>query len=379
MRFESCIGQDFVISHLKNGVANQRVAHAQLFVGKCGSGILPLAIAYARNLVCDLEDSGKQSACNIKFDHLSHPDLHFVYPVSNTAEVKKHAVSDHFATEWRSFLKINPYADLLAWHRHLGIEKKQAKIGVDEAQDVLRKLSLKSYEGGRKVIIVWMAEKLNQEASNKLLKLIEEPPEKTVMLLLTESEEQIIDTIRSRCQTLHIPVLGEDPIRNALIKQEGCTEAIAQKIAHQSQGSYDRALHLLHHDGQEDEFEAWFVDWVRTAFRAKGNKKAILDLLAWSETIASKGRETQKNFLVFCDDFFRQALLLNYKASSLVYLKTQKGFELSKFAPFIHGNNIEGISNAIQDAAYHVERNASGKIVFSDLSIKLTRLLHQKQ
>ena len=381
MQFQSILGQNFIKKHLTTSVDRGRVAHAQLFVGPSGSGVLPCALAYAQYLICnnvDGENSGGSSACNLKFDHLAHPDLHFAYPVAPNENVKSHPVSDNFAKEWRAFIQENPYGSLYDWHRHIGIEKKQGKIGVDEAQDIVKKLSLKSYEGGFKVMIIWMADKLNNAASNKLLKLIEEPPNKTVFILIAENEDQILDTIKSRCQVLRFPPLAAEALEEALINTHHCNPSEAKKLAIKAHGDYNLALHLLDHSSDEEEFETWFVSWVRTAFKARGNKKAIIDLIAWSENIASKGRETQKSFLGYCEDFFRQAMLLNYKADQLVYLQPVTQFELAKFAPFIHGNNITAIIEELQTAAYHIERNGNAKIVLTDLSIKLTRLLHTK-
>ena len=382
MLFKDIIGQEFIKKHLTASVDRGRIAHAQLFVGPSGSGVLPMAIAYAQYLVCankNGENSGENAACNLKFDNLSHPDIHFAYPVATTDKVKSHPVSAHFAKEWREFVASTPYGNLYDWHQHIGIEKKQGQIGVDEALDIVKSLSLKSYEGGFKVMIIWMADKMNIAASNKLLKLIEEPPNKTVFILLAENEDQIIDTIKSRCQVLQFPPLGESAMQNALVKDHGCDPNLAQKIAHQANGDYTTALHILQKDGEEEQFETWFVAWVRTAFKARGNKKAVIDLISWSDSIAVLGRETQKSFLKYCEDFFRQAMLLNYKADSLVYLEPSTQFDLAKFAPFIHGNNILDIIQELQDASYHIERNGNAKIVLTDLSIKLTRLLHAKK
>lgn len=228
-------------------------------------------------------------------------------------------------------------------------------------------------------MIIWMAEKMNVSAANKLLKLIEEPPEKTIFILIAEDEEQIINTILSRCQVLHFPPLAEEDIKNSLMKQYDLSESDAIKIAHQANGNYNKACDLVYQDTEDLQFEEWFVFWVRSAFKAKGNKAVIHDLISWSETIAKTGRETQKQFLQFCLDYFRQAMLLNYNASELVFVEPKiKGFKLEKFAPFVHGNNIVEISNELQEAIYHIERNTNSKIVLTDLSIKLTRLLHKK-
>lgn len=381
MLFSEILGQEHIKNHLTKSADYGRVPHAQLFVGPEGSGTLPMAIAYAQYLLCknsNGENTNGNDSCNLKFNNLSHPDLHFVFPVANNDKIKSHAVSKHFMEEWRQLIERQPYGNLFDWYRILGIDNKQGQIGVDEAQDIVKTLSLKSYEGGYKVMLIWMAEKMNTSASNKLLKLIEEPPNQTVFILITEDEEQIINTIKSRCQILQFAPLAEDIIKNGLIANYQIPEADAIKIAHQANGNYNKACDLVYSDSEDTQFEDWFVFWIRSAFKAKGNKSAIHDLISWSETIAKTGRETQKQFLNFCLDFFRQALLLNYQAEQLVFMEPKTSFKLENFAPYVHGNNIMEISNELQDAIYHIERNGNSKIILTDLSIKLTRLLHKK-
>ncbi len=381
MLFKNVLGLEHIKNHLVTTAETGRVAHAQLFVGPEGSGVLPMALAYAQYLLCDNkggENDGENTVCNSKCDSLTHPDLHFAFPVSNSDKVKSHAVSDHYLEEWRQFVKEQPYGNLFDWYRHIGIEKKQGQIGVDEAQDMVKKLSLKSYEGGYKVLIVWMAEKMNVSAANKLLKLIEEPPNKTILLLLAEEEEQIINTIRSRCQILNFPPLAEQVITDALLLK-GVAQTEALTIALEANGNFNKALDLLNKDSEDLVFERWFVQWVRSAFKAKGNKGAVQELILWSEEVAKTGREVQKKFLNYCLTMMRQALLLNYNANELVYAKVHmEGFDLNKFAPFVHENNILDIVKELEQAIFHVERNGNSKLIFTDLSIKLTRLLHAK-
>ena len=382
MLFSDILGQKHIKKHLTQSANNNRIPHAQLFVGPEGSGTLPMAIAYAQYVLCNNkndENTGENEACNLKFNSFSHPDLHFAFPVTTNDKVKRHPVSKHFLEEWRQLLKEQPYGNLFDWYKLLGVDNKQGQIGVDEAQDIVKSLALKSYEGGYKIMLIWMAEKLNIAASNKLLKLIEEPPNKTVFILIAEHEEQIINTIRSRCQVLHFPPLSQNDIKSGLINQYNISETEANKLANQANGNYNKACDLVYKDTEDSQFETWFIFWIRAAFKAKGNKSAIHDLISWSEDIAKTGRETQKQFLNFCLDFFRQALLLNYSAKELVFMETKtKGFSLEKFAPFVHNNNILDISNELQDAIYHIERNGNSKIILTDLSIKLTRLLHKK-
>lgn len=381
MFFKDILGLSHIKNHLTLSADAGRIPHAQLFVGPEGSGLLPMALAYAQYVICnnsDSENEGGEVACNLKFNSFSHPDMHFAFPVANSDKAKSHAVSDNYIQEWRKFMTEQPYGNLFDWYRLIEIEKKQGQIGVDEAQAVLKKLSLKSYEGGYKVMVIWMAERMNTAASNKLLKLIEEPPDKTIFLLLCQDEEQIIQTIKSRCQVLHFPPLAEEAIVTGLI-DKGATNEEAIRVAHEANGNFNKALDLFHNDSEDLVFEKWFVQWVRSAFKAKGNKAAIHELILWSEELAKTGRETQKKFLHYCIMVMRQALLLNYGAEELAYMKIHvDGFQLKKFAPFVHENNILPIVEELENAIYHVERNGNAKIIFTDLSIKLTRLLHKK-
>ncbi len=382
MQFSEILGQDHIKSHLTKSALLGRIPHAQLFIGPEGSGTLAMAIAYSQFILCNninAENAGGNESCNLKFLSVSHPDLHFVYPTVSTEDVKSKPKSIDFIKDWRSFLAENPYGGLFDWYNLLGVANKQGEIRVDDAQEILKSLALKSYEGGYKIMIVWMADKMNIAASNKLLKLLEEPPEKTVFILISENEEDLIQTIRSRCQVLHFNGLSETVIANALIAKENIDPRLATKITHQSQGNFNKALHLLHEDSEDLPFEEWFVRWVRAAFKAKGNATAIHDLIAWSEQIAGLGRETQKKFLQFCIEMFRQAMLLNYETPSLVYLEPKvEKFKLENFAPFVNGNNINDIFRELSDAMYHIERNGNAKIILTDLSIKLTRLIHKK-
>lgn len=382
MRFKDIIGLAHIKDHLVKSADAGRIPHAQLFVGQEGRGTLPMAIAYAQYLLCNNkegENIGGNESCNIKCDHLSHPDLHFAFPVANTEKIKSHAVSNHFMEEWRQFIKEQPYGNLFDWYQLIGIEKKQGQIGVDEAQDVVKKLSLKAYEGGYKVMIIWMADKMNTAAANKLLKLIEEPPDRTALLLIAEDEEQILQTIRSRCQILQFPPLGETAILEALLAK-GLARDEAVKISHEANGNFNKALDLMNRDSEDLVFERWFVQWVRSAFKAKGNKAAIRELILWSEEVAKTGREIQKNFLRYCLAIIREALLINYNVPELTYMNIRiADFQLHKFAPFIHENNILEITDELENSIFHIERNGNSKIIFMDLSIKLTRLLHKKK
>ena len=380
MRFSEVIGQENIVNHLKQTIVNGRIAHAQLLSGNTGSGLLPIALAYASELLCSRypEDSPEQQQCLNKIRHFTHPDLHFVYPVNTNEKVKKDAVSDDFAEEWRAFVENQPYGSLFDWLRSLGIENKQGNIIKKEALSISRKLSLKSYEGGFKIMLIWMAEFMNQECANTILKLVEEPPDKTVLIMMAENPERILNTIRSRCQFLTIPPLSEHDVVKELKKRFSLEEGQARRLCLQAQGDLNRAMHYAANDSEDEFFEDWFATWVRSAYRAKKDKQVINELIQWSEGMATEGRETQKKFVLYCLELFRQALLQNYGATDLVYHRAVKtSFQLEKFAPFIHQNNIEDIRDALERAYFHLERNGNSRLVFTDLSIQLTKLIHR--
>ncbi len=377
---KSVVGNKKAVDYLISSVDDSRIAHAQLFVGPEGIGLLQIAISYAKYILCKSKNVENSDCvnCQNKVDQQSHPDVHYVFPVTSTENVKSHPISDNFLKEWKEFVNLHPYGSIKDWYLHLGVEKKQGQIGVDEALDIVKKLSLKSYEGGYKIMIIWMADKMNTATSNKILKILEEPPQKTVFILITEKVEDILSTITSRCQIVEFKKPEQKEIEDLIISK-GVSKAISKKYAHLAQGDINKALKLANNEKDDKLFEEWFVKWVRFAFKAKGNAASILDLISWSEEVASYGREIQKQFLHYCIEFFRQALLENYTTDDLVYLdEGLDGFELKKFAPFVNGSNINEIFKEISEAIYHIERNGNGKIILTDLSIKLTRLIHKK-
>lgn len=378
--FKKLVGNNEIVLRLMKSVDENRLPHAQLFVGDEGVGLLKIAIEYAKHILCYSlqKDDGSVLNCENKVDLVSHPDIHYVFPVTTTNTIKSHPISANFIKEWKDFLSTHPYGSLQDWYTILDIEKKQGQIGVDEAMDIVKKLSLKSYEGGYKIMIIWMADKMNTAASNKILKILEEPPQKTIFLLLTENKEDIISTITSRCQLVEFKKPANKEIE-LFLKQEGVSDILAKKYTFLAQGNVNKSLKLISNEKEDTAFETLFVKWVRTAYAAKGNAAAVIKLIEWAEEVASYGREMQKQFLEYCIEFFRQALLLNYSTNSLVFLhEGLENFDLNKFAPFVNGSNINEIYKELNDAIYHVERNGNGKIIFTDLSIKLTRLIHKK-
>jgi DNA polymerase-3 subunit delta' len=378
MHFSEVLGQEAIKRRLKTAIASNHLAHAQLFVGAEGSGTLAMALALARDVLCSAEGLTEEQkrAGHLKMDHLNHPDLHFVFPVATSDMAKTKPISDHYAAPWRTFIQNQVYGNLFDWYQLIGTEKKQGNISVEEAKDLSQKLSLKSYEGGYKVMLVWGVEKMNSAAANKILKLLEEPPEKTLFILIAEDEEQLLATIRSRCQITYFKKLQEIDIVKGLLA-EGAAAQNAKQIAVVAEGNFNKALDLFRQDSEELRFGEWFVFWVRAAFKAKGNKSAINELLNWSGEVAKSGREIQKNFLLYCLSLFREAVLMEYGLEQLQYTQIKvSNFDFKKFAPFVHEGNIEQISTALESAVYEIERNGNAKMVFTDLAISLTRLLH---
>ena len=375
MLFRDIIGHTFIKKELQRNLTLGRVPHCQLICGPEGSGALPVAIAYARQVICNELDQ-KAEFCNLKISELKHPDLHFVYPVANNQDVKSKAISSSFITNWREFLSLNPYGNLFEWYMSIGIENKQGKIGKDEAENLIKKMSLKSYEGGWKAVIIWMAEKMNPSATNKLLKLIEEPPEKTLFIFVAEDELLLMDTLVSRCQIINLNKIPNDLIKKALI-DKGFSNELANKASLESNGSYNKAFSFAKGKESDSVFEKWFQSWVRSAFKVKKNKEAVLELVDWSKTVSKSGRETQKKFIGYSLEVFRQALLLNYGISELTFYSPSTDFNFDSFSKFIGGANIEEISLELENAYIQIQSNGNPNMIFTDLSLKLTRLIHK--
>lgn len=371
MLFEDVIGQEEVKKHLIQTVEEGRISHAQLFVGPEGSGTLPLAIAYARYVINHA--SPDVDAANLKVDKLVHPDLHFCYPVNTTTRVKSKPVSANFIAEWRQAILENPYTNLFQWLNHLGIENKQGLINVEQSMEILKTLSLKAFESEFKIMIIWMAEKMNNQTANKLLKIIEEPPEKTLFILVAENYDMILPTILSRTQLVKVPPIKKDDLKQALISKHGLPEETAASVAHLSSGNYLEALRLIKSSDQENFNQAQFIAWMRLCF-----SKKYFEILDWVEVMAKSGREKQKNFLSYGLHIFRESLMKNFGGEELVRLEgTEKGF-VEKFAPFVNQANCLQMVELFEKSIYHIERNANPKILFLDVSLKMLKLLRVK-
>lgn len=379
MLFSEIIGQENLKTRLKETVRNNRVAHAQLFFGSQGNGKLALAIAYAQFINCrDKEklehgDScGKCPSC-IKYNKLIHPDLHFVFPVAGSEATKK-PVSSTFMKEWREFLiEKNYYVSLNDWYLKIAIERKQAAINVQESNQIIHTLSYTSYESEYKVMLIWMVEKLNYQAAPKLLKILEEPPDKTLFLLIAEQPEQIISTILSRLLPVKVPKIGDQVLIEACQKRFGLIENEAVQLALQANGSFTEALRLM---GQSEvrklNFER-FRDWMRYCWLFD-----VKELLAFSDLAAKESRDSNKSFLKHGLSILRNCLMINYTKDALIKVTEEEKSFYEKFSPFINHLNINAFNDELNKAIYHIERNVHTGLVFFDLSLTVTKLLRMK-
>ena len=374
------VGQKDLIQELSLKSSSGRLAHSYLITGPLGSGKLSLAIKFAEKILCakHAKESLSFMGCQKRVNSLTHPDLHFVYPVNTNARVKSKATSKHFTKEWRESVITNPYLSLSQWLDKIEIANKQGNISVNEAEDINKIMSLKSYEGGSKIMIIWMAEKMNTECANKLLKLIEEPSPKTVFILLTENQSSILPTIKSRCQTISTKPLAKNEIAEALIKDSGVDTEVANKIANQCGGNYSLALEVLSSESNIIDFETLFIEWVRLAFKVKTSKQAVGELIVCSDKISKRTKELQKQFFSLSLGLFRKSVLSNYKCGVYNDEFSDQSFNFEKFSLFIHDNNIIELYDELNKAVYELNRNGNPKIIITDLSLKLTRLIHQK-
>jgi DNA polymerase-3 subunit delta' len=371
MLFKEIIGHQSVKQRLVRSFKEGRISHAQLFLGPEGSGSLPMAWAYAQYISCtnktESDSCGECSSC-VKYNKLVHPDLHFVYPVALSKDVK---TSSDAAVEWREALLDNPYITLFQWFELLSAENKQAVIGVDESAEILRKLSLTTYEAEYKIMIIWQAEKMNPAAANKLLKILEEPPDKTLFILVCESEDQLLKTIVSRTQLIKINKIGDADLIEALVTRHQLSPTDAEKIAHLADGNYAEALNLLNENENAALNLTSFQKLMRSSL--KFDPKAVLSFI---DDMSVSGRERQKNFLTYALHIMRESIIMNYGDGSLTKLTMEEQAFVQKFAPFIHSNNIERFIEELNKAHFHMERNANPKILFMDLAFKFNELLN---
>ena len=367
MYFQDIIGLHDVKQHLIDTVQRGLVPHARMFYGKEGVGQLPLAIAYARYLNCDhrgaTDSCGECPSCH-KFNKLAHPDLHFVFPVV------KSKVCDEYLTEWRDFLLRHKYFGLNNWLDFIDAQNAQGLIYTDESDKIFRKLNLKIYEAPYKIMIVWLPEKMHESCANKLLKMIEEPPDNTVFLLVTEELEQVLPTIQSRCQPMYIRALSAEEIVGAIQRYYGLDPSTAQTVAHIANGSFRKAIEIIEtKDETKENFELFKkmmrATWVRNVKEIKGV----------ATEISAIGREKQKSFLTYSMRLFREYFVSNFGSPAIVYLNEEEQEFGEKFSPYINERNIEGLNSEFSTAYNQIEQNGNAKIIFLDICLKVTVLL----
>ncbi|MBC7412519.1 MAG: DNA polymerase III subunit delta, partial [Bacteroidia bacterium] len=371
MQFKDIIGHAAIKQRLINSANENRISHAQLFLSNEGVGAIGLAVAYAQYIACKnrqaTDSCGVCSAC-VKYNKLVHPDLHFAFPTNTTTKVTKDPTSIQFIAEWRKALLHNVYLDLFEWLETIGIDNKQGNISALESVDIIRRLALKPYESEFKVMIIWMAEKMNTQAANKILKLLEEPPEKTLFLLVVEQQEQLLSTIISRTQLIKIGGIDDANLAKALMYDYQLSTEQAQEVINMAEGSYNNAKRLAQETEGDNLFMQLFREWMLICF----NKKTI-ELVPFIDKLEALKRERQKKFLTYCLHLIRESLILAYQGDAVIKTAGAEKQFLDKFHQRIIGADTIEIIEEFNNSIYHIERNANAKILFMDVSLKLFR------
>ncbi len=372
MLFADIIGQEPIKNHLLQSVKENRISHAQLFLGNEGFGTLALALAYAQFILCrnpsENDACGVCPACN-KVQKYQHPDLHFSFPTvgtkSNTA-----LISDDYISTWREFLHDSAYGTYEQWLSAMDAGNAQGLIKVREAEQIVRKLSLKSFEAEYKIMIIWFPEKMNAETANKLLKLIEEPPEKTLFLLVAQNSQLIISTILSRTQLIKIPRISQEDMFQGLQDKMQVSEIKAKQISRMSDGNLNQAKELIETSDEAKQNFDTFTQMMRLSYMGK-----MIELIKWVDDVAKIGREKQKTLLIYALKMIRENLVINQKQKDIARLSDEEDAFASKFSNFIHPGNAPSMAQEFDLAYTHISRNANAKVVFLDLCIRLNRLL----
>lgn len=377
MQFNEVIGQDVVKEKLIASVKENRMAHTLLFLGPEGSGALPMAVAFAQFVNCHSKKEGDSCgtcASCIKYQKFAHPDLHFIFPTNSNEKVKKDPKSLLFIEEWREYLiEIQGYAIQNQWYEKLAIGNKQGTIYIRDADDIVKILGLKPYEAEYKVVIIYLAEKLNESASNKLLKSLEEPPDKTLIILVAERYEMILPTIRSRAQLVKIPRIPDPDIVHALLERfaDSLSKPKAKDIATLAQGNWNMALNIVEYSGENEYNFLTFREWMRFCFRPGD----YLKLNTLIQELSRLGREKQKSFLTYGLNVVHNALLVNQKMDEKLVADVDEKKYFRNFAPFVNRVNRKEMYEMLNDAVFHIERNANPGILFTHLSFRFIDLL----
>ena len=374
MLFKDIVGQQDVKQRLIQTVKDNRIAHAQLFLGPEGSGNLALAVAYAQYINCALpthtDSCGICPSCS-KYQKLIHPDLHFVFPVATTKSITKEPVSDDFIKQWRALLLESAYFNLLQWYECIDVENKQGNISKNESQEIIRKLNLKAYEADYKVVIIWMPERMNGVAANKLLKMLEEPPEKTLFLMITENTGMMLQTILSRTQLIKIQKIDSKDLLGYLKEHHNYyPEQQLKDAVHLADGNFVKALQVLKSDEDNSFNLDRFVNLMRLCWT-----KDVLGLMQWCDSMIGIGRERQKNFMGYTLRMIRENFVMNCQVPELALLTEKESDFSSRFFPYINESNVYQMVDEINKAQYHIEANGSDKLIFLDMSLKLIKMI----
>ncbi len=388
MKFKEVIGQEEAKRRLLQLVAEHRVPHAMMLCGPAGCGKMALALAFASFLLGEHDETDPLQVEAVKclpqmqperrrnavamLHKWAHPDLLFSYPVirpKNTGNEHK-MQSDDFAREWNEMLLSGAYFSLDHWLSAMGAENQQARIGVGESELLIRKLSMKSSQGGYKVCIIWLPEKMNGECANSLLKLIEEPPSQTVFIMVCEEPGKLLETIRSRTQRFDIKKIPTEIIEHALVEQRCVASEMARRIARVAGGSWLAAMAEMDAGNENLLFLDMFILLMRRAYM-----RDIKDLKKWSEQAASYGRERQKRMLEYFIRLVRENFMYNFHNPELNYMTEDEEKFSKKFSPFINENNVVELAELFDRGIREIGQNANAKIVFFDTALKTIMLL----
>ena len=375
MTFDEVIGQKEVQERLMQMVDEDRLPHALMLCGPQGVGKMALATAFGCYLLGDRSQESGVRSQKAMLDKLEHPDLHFTYPTIKLPSMSTDhkPVSDDFARDWHELIMGGPYFTMDDWMQAMGGENQQAIITAGESDDLVRKLSLKSSQGGYKVSIIWLPERMNIECANKLLKLIEEPPQQTVFIMVCEDPDKLLETIRSRVQRIDVKKIDDACIEQALVERRGISEAAAHRIARLANGSWLKAMEELQIGSENEQFLDMFISLMRLAYQRK-----IKDLRKWSEVMAGFGREKQKRWLTYFLRMIRENFMYNFQQEELVYMTDKEEEFARNFARFVNEANILPINELANRAVRDIGQNANAKIVFFDFALQMIVLLIQK-
>lgn len=374
MYFSDFSGQDSTKTQLLDLFKSERVPHALLLNGEEGCGHLQLALSFSSLLLCKsptpLDACKNCSSCKM-YEKYQHPDLHFSYPI-HLSKTEHSETSDDQRSSFLEALEKYKCLGKKTWYSKMGNENKQGVIGVKESQAILAKISLKSFFGSAKILLMWMPELMNIQAANKLLKLIEEPPENTFFIFVSNNQSKILPTISSRLQTINVPRLKDENISDFLEKKFQIEPTTAKNIAKISKGNLNKAINTHLEAGILEMNRSLFVNWMRLCY-----SRNIADTIDWVNEFSKIGREQIKDFIIYSLEMYRQCIMGNYNMEIEGVSESEKNF-LEKFKPFVNHQNISEINSIMNDAYYHMERNANPKILMLDVSIKLYKLLRTK-